>query len=126
MKRRLFKTITAAKNFTPPPQPLLNIKKDVRQGNPYIQNEPIVDMLSQIKPQEIKQSLDDARFSSRDLRQNHHIYSNYNQSYKNALSNIKNTMVNIANPTNPTDDKLMEKINYMLGLVRVRQKLRIH
>ena len=107
-------------NFTPPPQPMLNIKKDLQQGNPYIQNEPIIDMPPnplQIKPQEIKQSLENTNFTSHDLQQNHHIYSNYNQSYKNALSNIKNTMVNRANPTNQTDYKLMEKINYMIHML---------
>ncbi len=106
-------------NFTPPPQPIINIKKDLQQGNPYIQDmvdEP-VEMLPnplQIKPQDIKQSLEKTNFDSHTPN----IYSNYNNSYKNTISNLKNTLAyHQQNQTSNIDDKLMEKINYMVHML---------
>mgnify|MGYP003977897221 CR=1 FL=1 len=106
-------------NFTPPPQPVLNIKKDTQQGNPYME-ESSVEFPSnplQIKPQEIKQSLDKTHYTSHDIQQNNNrVYSNYNQSYKNSLSNLKSSIAR-SEQTHIIDDKLMEKINYMVHML---------
>ena len=110
-------------NFTPPPQPILSIKKDIQQGNPYIQQESHIEMPEnplQIKPQDIKQSLENTHYTSHDLKHNNlNIHSNYNQSYKNALSNIKNTLINKTtnDQSKIIDNKLMEKINYMVHML---------
>ena len=71
----------------------------------------------QIKPQEIKQSLDKTHYTSHDIQQNNNrVYSNYNQSYKNSLSNLKSSTAR-SEQTHIIDDKLMEKINYMVHML---------
>ena len=100
-------------DFNPIEPPSLNVKKDMDDSNMHTQYIPPVPTF----PHFNKPSSDSSNLATKYTANSNDKYSSYNKSYEGIPYYVKMGMGNNL----PKDDKLMEKINYMIHLLEQQQ-----
>uniref|UniRef100_A0A6C0DRQ9 Uncharacterized protein n=1 Tax=viral metagenome TaxID=1070528 RepID=A0A6C0DRQ9_9ZZZZ len=106
--------------FKPLPNPNYQLKKDMDDNTNIINSRPTYEMPTYTQASNSMKDMD-GKFSS-NIDNSRMLYSNYNKSYEPAVIKpfYQNVAAAAANGLKP-DNKLMEKINYMIHLLEQQQ-----